>query len=130
MNKLSSAFLNYKNTKEHYLSNAEETIQKNELRKASELLWGGITQAIKSLASLSNLLIKHHNQFKSFIKELSGEIKDNGKLYRTFRELETLHRNFYDEIISEEEFKEYYKKTYFFLNEIEKLIQKKIKLKK
>lgn len=122
---LSDISIKYKDTRDHYLSNAEETIQKKELRKASELLWGGITQAIKLLASLSNKFIYSHKDFENFVDAVGDELKDE-KIYMEFMFLSILHQNFYEEKIPEKHFKTYYRKTYEFLEKIDKIIQIKL----
>ena len=123
---LSKEVSKYLIMRDHYLSNAEDMIKKNNLRKASELLWGAIAQTIKSLASLSNIGIYSHNQFKLYIKDLSRQLKDK-YLSLTFSYLENLHRNFYDEKIPEEEFPEYYKETILFIKKLDKIAIEKIK---
>jgi len=129
MEKLSSLSENiskYLAMRDHYFSNAEKMIKENNLRKASELLWGAVTQTIKSLASSSNIYIYSHNKFKSYIREISKEIKDQ-TLFSLFLELENLHRNFYDEIISEEDFPMYYEKAQLFIRKLDTIAIEKIK---
>jgi hypothetical protein len=43
-------------TRDQYLSNAEHVIAAGEYRKASELLWGAVTQQLKALAASHNIL--------------------------------------------------------------------------
>ncbi len=107
-----------------YYSNAEECIKKGEFRKASELLWGAVTQFVKALALLSNVRISRHNDFFNFIRQISKETGD--KNYNTlFLELNLLHRNFYDEEIPQESFPEFYEKTQLFLEKTKELMRKK-----
>lgn len=114
----------YLRTSEHYLSNAEETIQKKELRKASELLWGAITQKIKAIASICNFKIDRHKDFENFIISISKQLRDKN-LFELYSELNILHRNFYDEYISEEIFPFYHAKSYRLLEKLDR-IQKEI----
>lgn len=123
---MSDAFVIYQKTREHYFFNAQETIQKCEFRKASELLWGAITQSIKSLASLSNIPIRKHSDFNSFLIEVS-KATGNKNIYESFLELQSLHRNFYDEVILEQDFPYFYEKVINFLEMIDKLIQEQLK---
>jgi hypothetical protein len=125
---MNDAFVNYKRTRDHYFSNAQETIQKKEFRKASELLWGAATQSIKALATLSGTKIRGHSEFKIFLSEVAKAIGDQ-KLYTNFLEIESLHRNFYDEIIFEKDFPYYYEKILEFLKTIDFLIQKRLSIK-
>ena len=121
---LSKDISKYLVTRDHYLSNAEDMIRKKNLRKASELLWGAITQTIKSLALLSGIPIYSHNGFRLYIKEISKEINDKN-LIAKFLYLEDLHKNFYDEIIPEEDFPEYYKETLLFIKKLDEIATKK-----
>lgn len=125
---MNDVFVNYQRTRDHYFSNAQETIQKKEFRKASELLWGVITQSIKGLASLSGLKIRRHDEFNKFLSEVAKEVGDE-KIYHHFLELQSLHTNFYDEIILEKDFPYYYEKTLEFLKTIDFLIQKRLSIK-
>src|SRR2546428_2146744 len=88
----------YIETRNHYFTNAKELIVKGELRKASEMLWGAVTQTIKALAALKGKKIVNHEQFYAYMERLSKELNDPS-LFVTFTELNTLHRNFYDEFI-------------------------------
>ena len=117
------AIIEFKKMREHYLTNANETIQKKEFRKASELLWGSITQTLKLLAATHNAKIYSHDQFRKFVREVAKEVFDKN-LEKEFSFLETLHKNFYDEMISEEDFAEYYKKAIDFINKIDILSKK------
>jgi Archaeal PaREP1/PaREP8 family. len=107
-----------------YYSNAEECIKKDELRKASELLWGAVTQFVKALALLFNVRISKHNDFFNFIRQISEEI--GNKDYNTlFLELNLLHRNFYDEEIPPDSFPMFYEKTQLFLEKTKELMRKR-----
>ena len=123
---LSKEVPKYLGMRDHYLSNAGDMIKKNNLRKASELLWGAITQTIKSLASLSNIYIYSHNKFRSYTEEVSKQIQDRN-LFLVFLRLENLHKNFYDERISEEDFPSYYKETLLFIKKLDTIAIEKIK---
>lgn len=114
---------NYLKMGKEYYSNAEECIKRGEFRKASELLWGAVTQFVKALGLLFNVRISSHGEFFSFIQQISKETGD--KDYNTlFGELNHLHRNFYDEEISPESFPVFYEKTRLFLEKTEELMRK------
>ncbi len=123
---LSKEVSKYLVMRDHYLSNAEDMIKKNNLRKASELLWGAITQTIKGLACLSNITIHSHNGFKTYIRDVSIQVKDKN-IFLTFSYLEELHRNFYDELIANEDFPDYYKETLLFIKKLDTIAIEKIK---
>ncbi|MBU4190220.1 MAG: PaREP1 family protein [Candidatus Thermoplasmatota archaeon] len=125
MNDITSGFLKMR---DHYLCNAEETIKKEELRKASELLWGAITQAIKALGSASNIYIGKHGEFFDFVRDVGKETKDK-ELYLLFLDLNALHKNFYDETIPSRDFPIYYEKAYLFLRKIDGIMKKVLEAK-
>ncbi len=114
----SEVTIGFLRTRNSYLSNAEELIKKKEWRKASELLWGAVTQSIKALASISNFSISKHEKFFDFLKTLSKEIGDE-EIYTLFLDLNSLHKNFYDEIIPEGDFPIYYKRVLQFLGKLD-----------
>lgn len=122
---LSEIPLRYLKARDNYFSNAEEAIAKKEFRKASELLWGAITQAVKALASLSNIHIAKHAEFFDYTRAVSKEIGEK-ELHTLFLELNTLHKNFYDEEIPSLDFPIFYEKAMRFLRKTEELIKKKI----
>ncbi|MBM3896918.1 MAG: hypothetical protein FJ358_00075 [Thaumarchaeota archaeon] len=113
----------YLETRDHYFTNAQELISKGELRKASEMLWGAVTQSIKAFAALRNRDISKHDQFFNFMQQLSRELKDRS-FYDLFIELNTLHRNFYDEFIPAEAFPLFFKKAKEFIEKIQVTMQK------
>ena len=122
---MSELFYNYQKTKDHYFTNGQKMMQERNLRKASELFWGAITQSIKALASLSETSFRSHNDIRNYMREVKNEIKDE-EIYTLFLSLEDLHRNFYDETIPQEDFPIYYKKVTLFLDKIDKLISNKL----
>ena len=63
-------------TRDQYLSNAEHAIAAGEYRKASELLWGAVTQQLKTLAASRNILITSHRQFFDFLRQYAAESAD------------------------------------------------------
>lgn len=123
LSNLNKKFLEFINTRNHYFSNAKETIQKRELRKASELLWGSITQELKALAFSRNVVVYKHSQFRKLMRQISTELHDK-TLYEDFLWLENLHRNFYDKEIDEQDFPLYFERVGKFIQKIDKLIEK------
>lgn len=119
---LSDVALGYLKTRDKYLSNADKYFSKNEFRKSSELLWGAVTQSIKALASLSNIHIPSHAKFFDYTRSVGKETGD--ETYHTlFLELNTLHKNFYDEEIPPVDFPIFYKKAISFLKKTEELMK-------
>ena len=126
MNDVTSRFLKMR---DRYLCNVEETIKKEEWRKASELLWGAITQEIKALGSASNIYIGKHGEFFDFVRDVGRETNDN-ELYLLFLDLNALHKNFYDETIPSQDFPIYYEKAYLFLRKIDGVMKKVLEERK
>ena len=126
MNDVTSRFLKMR---DRYLCNVEETIKKEEWRKASELLWGAITQEIKALGSASNIYIGKHGEFFDFVRDVGKETNDN-ELYLLFLDLNALHKNFYDETIPSQDFSIYYEKAYLFLRKIDGVMKKVLEERK
>ncbi|MHC1585368.1 MAG: PaREP1 family protein [Candidatus Syntropharchaeia archaeon] len=111
---------NYAKTRDKYLTNAEKFAGRGEFRKASELLWGAIAQEIKTVAARAGKRLGRHKDLKNFIKTLSKEV-ENPKLYKSFLFLETLHVNFYDEVIELSDFEVYAKEAYQFIKKLEEI---------
>ncbi|MBI4181801.1 MAG: hypothetical protein HY520_02435 [Candidatus Aenigmarchaeota archaeon] len=121
---MNDAVLQFLNVRDRYFSNAENPIQKRDFRKASELLWGAIAQAMKALGASSGITIRTRGQIRDFVKQIAQDMSDPA-FFKTFRQLEALHRNFYDEEILEEEFPEYYSITMSFISKIDDLMKAK-----
>lgn len=113
----------FRDARDKYYLNALEMVGRKEYRKASELLWGSITQSIKLIAALRNIRIARHGQFFDFLRNLSRELGDK-KLYEDFLFLRGLHENFYDEVINPEDFDLYLKKATEFNKKLEEIGRK------
>ena len=118
-------FIEYIQTRDHYYKNMEKTLRKGEHRKASELLWGAITQSIKALALLSSIMIWKHGFFKKYTRQVSEEMGDT-EYYILFESLEKLHTNFYDEKIDPLDFPIYLEKAKKFLEKTQNFIDAKL----
>ena len=110
-------------TRDQYQSNAEHAIVAGEYRKASELLWGAVTQQLKALAATHNIGITSHRQFFDFIRQLAAELKDK-PLYADFVDLNALHKNFYDETIPSDVFPDFYNKAIQYIKRLDALARK------
>ena len=91
-----------------------------EYRKASELLWGAVTQQLKALAATRDIMIQSHRDFFDFIRQLAKELNDKS-LYDEFVALNSLHRNFCDEVIPPEDFPDFYRRTIHYIERLEGL---------
>jgi len=112
----------YIRTRDKYFNNSERLSGEGEFRKASELLWGAITQAIKALAATRGRIISHHYQFFDFMRILTAEIEEP-TLYESFLFLRNLHDNFYDETIPPEDFQIYRERAHSFLMRLNELME-------
>ncbi len=107
-------------TRDQYRSNAEEAILAREFRKASELLWGAVTQQLKALAAACNVIIQSHREFFDFLRQLSVELQDK-QIYEDFIVLNALHKNFYDETIPPDALPGFYDKAVRFISHLDEL---------
>ncbi len=108
-------------TRDQYRSNAERAIGLGEYRKASELLWGAVTQQLKALAATHSIVITSHRQFFEFLRQLASDLHDR-PLYEDFIALNALHKNFYDEIIPPDAFPSYYEKAIEYISRLQNLV--------
>src|SRR6266702_683917 len=108
-------------TRDQYRSNGKHAIAAGEYRKASELLWGAVTQQLKALAATHNIVITSHRQFFDFLRQLAAELEDK-PLYEDFVALNALHKNFYDEIIPSDLFPGFYQKAIEYVVRLETLV--------
>lgn len=97
-----------------------------EFRKASELLWGSVTQELKAFAASYNVVISSHRQFFQFLQQVSKELDDRS-LYLEFVELNALHKNFYDEIIPPDVFPDYYRRAVEYTDRLDALLKSGLK---
>lgn len=107
-------------TRDQYRSNAEHAIFAGEYRKASELLWGAVTQQLKALAATHNFVITSHRQFFDFLRQLAAELKDK-PIYANFVELNARHQNFYDEVIPSDLFPDFYETAIEYIERLDGL---------
>jgi hypothetical protein len=122
MGQLSQEAGDYVATGTHYLENAGQFVSQKELRKASELLWGAVSQYVKALAATDGLLFTGHRQIRNYVRQSSIE-RHEPRLLRDFVLLEDLHRNFYDEKIAEDDFPVFLEATQSFIDYLTQLIR-------
>ena len=86
-----------------YLENAAEELSRGELEKASEHMWGAVAEAIKCvLAARKGVVVVRHAELRRYARELARETGDP-EIFRAFREAESLHSNFYEAVLEEED---------------------------
>lgn len=77
-----------------YMENGQLMLNKQEAGKASELLWGGIAQALEALAESRNIRLSNHRSLRWFVAELSRDTGDKS-INNIFYQAEALHGNFH-----------------------------------
>ena len=88
-----------------YLENASDALSKSKPEKAGEFLWGSVATALKALVmAKKGVEVRSHSQFWDIARELTRETGDES-FYRSFREANSLHSNFYDSRLSVEDIK-------------------------
>jgi hypothetical protein len=91
----------YVTRSQEYLQNAYVALEQNELEKASEFLWGSMTQAMKAFAAYTGEHLPSHAAIWKYVTELSRELGDQG-LFDAFRDANSLHINFYESGLTRE----------------------------
>ena len=79
-----------------YFENCREALDKDEVAKAGELLWGSVSQVFHALATLRGVDVKRHRRLKNFAIHVSNETEDPDKTIGGFLSAELLHNGFYD----------------------------------
>jgi hypothetical protein len=77
-----------------YMGNAQIMLNKQEAGKASEMLWGSVSQALEAVAESRNMRLKEHRSLRYFVAELSRETGDKS-INNGFYQAEALHNNFH-----------------------------------
>jgi hypothetical protein len=88
----------YRSAAIHYMSNAHEFLSRRDFAKASEFLWGAVSQSVKAVAALQGRELRHHRQLWDFAREL-----DDPDLFQNFRQANSMHSNFYEAGLPAEE---------------------------
>ena len=79
-----------------YFDNCREALDKDEISKAGELLWGSVTQVFHALATVRGVDVQKHRRLKNFAINVSSETEDPQKTIGGFLSAEILHKGFYD----------------------------------
>jgi len=90
----------YQALSDKYLEEAKELLKKRDLVQASEKFWGATASAIKMVGAKRGLKLKKHGSLWSLVDTLAKESRDRDIL-RFFGEANTLHRNFYENEMTE-----------------------------
>ena len=79
-----------------YFDNCREALEKDEVSKAGELLWGSVTQVFHALATARGVDVQRHRRLKNFAIQVSNDTEDPDKTMGGFLSAEILHKGFYD----------------------------------
>ena len=79
-----------------YFENCREALDRDEVSKAGELLWGSVTQVFHALATVRGVDVQRHRRLKNFAIQVSNETEDPDKTMGGFLSAEILHKGFYD----------------------------------
>ena len=79
-----------------YFENCREALDKDEVSKAGELLWGSVSQVFHALAAIRGVDVQRHRRLKNFAIQVSSETADPDKTMGGFLSAEILHKGFYD----------------------------------
>ncbi len=79
----------------HYSHNAEKYLKSKDYHKASEMMWGTMSCALKAVAAKKKKDINSHRELGTFAEMLSKQ-EHNKEISNSFSSASTLHRNFYE----------------------------------
>jgi hypothetical protein len=85
----------YKSQSVHYFENALHFIEAGDAEKASEFLWGSMTQALKAVAASRNIWLRSHKQIRDYAMDLARALHDD-EIRHAFNNAQSLHSNFYE----------------------------------
>jgi hypothetical protein len=79
----------------HYFKNALRYIEMGDSEKASELLWGSMSQALKAVAANRGMRLKSHKDIRNYAMEVTRAMRDDS-IWHAFTTAQSLHSNFYE----------------------------------
>lgn len=79
----------------HHSHNAEKYLRSKDYHKASEMMWGAMSCALKMVAAKKNQEINSHRGLAKFAEMLSKQEHDK-EIFDSFSLASMLHRNFYE----------------------------------
>lgn len=84
----------------HYSHNAEKYLKEKDFHKASEMMWGAMSCALKAVAAKKKLSIKSHKELGTFAIKLSKESKER-EIFNSYSKASMLHKHFYESDLDE-----------------------------
>jgi len=107
---------------ERFLQQAQEELNKGDIRQAGEKYWGAASQAVKAFAEKKGWKHDGHAWLFSSVDKISQEEKDD-ILKRQFGLAGMLHTNFYEGWLTEGEVKDYGLQTKEFVEKIKEILE-------
>ena len=92
----------YKRTGRWFMDKAEWEFERGDLLQASEKIWGAAAQFLKALAVQRNWGHESHQHLGQVAGDLRKET-GNDEIVRLFRTAESMHANFYEAYMNEED---------------------------
>ncbi len=89
-----------------YLAEAGAMLGKGDYVQASEKLWGAVAETVKALAASEGRLPRTHRHLWEYLDELASRLGEP-ELRRLFSSANTLHQNFYENMLPPETVKQF-----------------------
>lgn len=97
---------NYIDQSKLFLRNVDELIEKKELNKAGEMLWGSIAELLKAIGIINNYPTRTHAELMNLAQVIYTITNDVELRKAIKRDAQALHANFYQNFMDEEIFHE------------------------
>ncbi len=112
---------------ETYSKNYVEYLSRGEYAKASEAVWG----ILSNLVSILNILhggkpVARHDDLRKSINTLASMLR-NEEVIRWYRACETLHANYYHNFMDENLFHQHRADAEKLINTLQRLVQRKLR---
>ena len=91
----------YRINSKHLLTQARSELEQGDARQASEKGWGAAGQMLKAVAERRGWTHKNHAAFFTVVDRLANETNDDD-LRRSFHSANSLHTNFYEDLMDVE----------------------------
>lgn len=91
---------------ETFLAHAEEELAKGDLLQASEKAWGAVAHCIKAIARARDWPNKSHTDVRNNARRILNHSSNPYLNKLTFRAVQLLHTNFYEELMDAEDVQE------------------------
>ena len=97
---------NHREISDRFLLHADEQLARGDLPQASEKAWGAVAHYLKSVAKSRIWENETHRDLIDVGRDLARETDDPSRARRLFASVRDMHRNFYDDRLSNAEVEE------------------------